>query len=258
MDTNPGVPPNPLPALLVHLCFMGALGVVATAITAPSTMRVPFGIVTCLSCLAWILVFERWPCWFFTLPFMESIRRRRAVVVLVASTLPFPNCYLFKIFSFKVQFWRCVVMWPAGQWAPYFLIHSLVTLAMPRFFSSQCPRNLCHLGRGPALASQSAASSVGHYRWQLKEWRKLRYKGEPHVLPAWGLRAFWVYLSLERRRPGHQIASWTCSLQASGVERVTLQCTLLWKLRFPSRCNSSFIFLPSVCWVSGTKSLRMS
>lgn len=40
---------------------MGALGVVATAITAPSIMRVPFGIVTCLSCLAWILVFERGP-----------------------------------------------------------------------------------------------------------------------------------------------------------------------------------------------------
>lgn len=151
MDTNRGVPPNPLPALLVHLCFMGALGVVATTITAPSRMRVPFGIVTCLSCLAWILVFEWWPCWFFTLPFMESIRCRRAVVVLVASTLPFPNCYLFRIFSFKIQFWRCVVMWPAGQWAPYFLIHSLMTLAMPRFFSSQCPRNLCHLGRGPAL-----------------------------------------------------------------------------------------------------------
>lgn len=57
MDT-PGVPPSPLPALLVHLCFVGALGVVATTIAAPSVMRVPSGIVTCLPCLAWTLVLE--------------------------------------------------------------------------------------------------------------------------------------------------------------------------------------------------------
>lgn len=37
---------------LLHLCFMTALGVVPMAVTAPSITRVPFGIVTCLSCLA--------------------------------------------------------------------------------------------------------------------------------------------------------------------------------------------------------------
>lgn len=49
---------------LVHLCFLSILGMMTMAVTAPSIVRVPLGMVTGLSCLTWILVFERWPCWF--------------------------------------------------------------------------------------------------------------------------------------------------------------------------------------------------
>lgn len=62
------VPPDPLhspPAArgpLVHLRFIIPLGVMAVVITAPSIMKVPFGIVTRLSHLAWVVMFERWPC----------------------------------------------------------------------------------------------------------------------------------------------------------------------------------------------------
>lgn len=59
--------PTPVPTtspkgLLVHLCFVTPLRVLLVVITAPSVMRVPFGIVTRLSCLAWVVMFERWPC----------------------------------------------------------------------------------------------------------------------------------------------------------------------------------------------------
>lgn len=42
----------PTTSPLVHLCFLTPLGVTSVAVTAPSIMRVPFGIVTRLSCLA--------------------------------------------------------------------------------------------------------------------------------------------------------------------------------------------------------------
>lgn len=69
-DTNTDVPPDPLhphwpagpPTHTVRLCFVTALGVTSVVIAAPNTMRVPFGIVRRLSCLAWTVSSERWPC----------------------------------------------------------------------------------------------------------------------------------------------------------------------------------------------------
>lgn len=55
VGTNTGLPPSPShspPAPLL------------VAVAAPSIMRVPFGIVTGLSCLAWIITSERWLCRF--------------------------------------------------------------------------------------------------------------------------------------------------------------------------------------------------
>lgn len=56
--TNSDMPPDhlhPPPATrgpLAHLCFLIPLGVTVVVITAPSIMKVPFGVVTCLSRLA--------------------------------------------------------------------------------------------------------------------------------------------------------------------------------------------------------------
>lgn len=67
-STNTDVPPDPLhppPATrgpLVHLCFIIPLGVILVVITAPSIMKVPFGIVTRLSPLAWVVLFGQLPC----------------------------------------------------------------------------------------------------------------------------------------------------------------------------------------------------
>lgn len=68
LSTHTDVPPDPLhppPAArgpLVHLRSIVPLGVMVVAITAPRIMEVPFGIVTRLSHLAWVVTFERWPC----------------------------------------------------------------------------------------------------------------------------------------------------------------------------------------------------
>lgn len=51
-------------APLVHLCFIIPLGVIVVVITASSTMKVPFGTVTRLSHLAWVVTLGRRPSWF--------------------------------------------------------------------------------------------------------------------------------------------------------------------------------------------------
>lgn len=107
-STNTDVPPDPLhspPAArgpLVRLRFIIPLGVMVVVITAPSIMKVPFGIVTGLSHLAWVVMFERWPWWFhpafyWICKLLCSCGYSRPVAVSL-----FLNCYKFIIFILKV------------------------------------------------------------------------------------------------------------------------------------------------------------
>lgn len=107
-STNTDVPPDPLhlpPAArgpFVHLCFINPLGVISVVITAPSIMKVPFGIVTRLSRLAWVVMFEWWPCWFHPAFYWICKLSCNCGYSRLVAISPFLNCYTFVIFILKV------------------------------------------------------------------------------------------------------------------------------------------------------------